>query len=55
MKTAIVHVQTQIRGIRYICSECGQTISYETDGLPPKEQCHSCLTLIHFTYEYDTE
>lgn len=51
MKTK-VYVTSEISHICYTCPHCKETISYDTDGLPAKEQCHKCLKKLTFEYIY---
>lgn len=50
-KTTLFAV-VQIRGLKYICPHCKEVIWYETDGLPPKEECHKCLKPLKFKVVY---
>lgn len=52
MKETPLHVQIVVSSVSYDCPECGETTSYQTDGLPPKNQCHKCLKKIKFVPVY---
>lgn len=46
--TALVRVHK----VSYHCPHCGEFTEYETDGLPPKEECHKCLKPLKFIVNY---
>lgn len=52
MKTVKLFVSAKIETLTYICPHCEQFVSYETDGLPPKGQCHKCLQPLKFKPVY---
>lgn len=42
------YITSKISHIKYQCPHCGKVTSYDTDGIPVKNDCHSCLKKIDF-------
>jgi uncharacterized protein (DUF983 family) len=42
-KETTMFVTTKVEHIEYRCPYCNELISYDTDLMPTKEQCHKCL------------
>lgn len=51
-KKTNLYAYIQIRRVAYICPRCKEGVGYDTDGLPPKEQCHKCLKPLKFKVIY---
>jgi DNA-directed RNA polymerase subunit RPC12/RpoP len=51
-KFTIIEAITSIIAIRYVCPKCKRQISYETNAVPEKKQCHYCLTKLNFKLKY---
>lgn len=48
MKRTNLYAEAKICRVTYVCPHCHERVDYETDGLPPKGECHKCLKPIKF-------
>jgi hypothetical protein len=52
MKTTPLYVTQKITLIRYQCPYCHEVVSYFTESLPAKKECHKCLKPLEFEVVY---
>ena len=52
MKKTNLIAWVRVSKVAYTCPHCKITVAYETDGLPPKDQCHDCLKPLKFNVIY---
>jgi len=55
MKRCKIFVKTKVTQIQYTCPYCCEVICYNTDGLPPKSQCHKCLKNFKSKYIWEQQ
>lgn len=51
-KKCTITARIKVSNIAYVCPWCLEFIDYQTDGLPPKNQCHKCLKPLKFDVIY---
>jgi hypothetical protein len=55
MKPTALYATQKIIYMRYQCPHCQEVVSYFTESLPAKEQCHKCLKPLQFKVVYINE